>query len=214
MGIIGVDEAGKGPVLGSMFVAAVRISSEGMVPDSAVDSKKLTKKQREKIANIINKLENCSIGIEEIKVEEIDMVGSNMNNLTAMGHARAISQIVKEGDKIYLDAADVNAQRFGEKIGRELDVEVQIFSEHKADEKYPIVSAASIIAKVERDAHVSNLARNLGEIGSGYPADVRTQSFLKKYLEDNGKLPECARLSWKTSKNLLNRHSQKTIGEY
>ena len=214
MGIIGVDEAGKGPVLGSMFVAAVRVSSENMVPDSVADSKKLTKKQREKIANIIIKIENCSMGIEEIKVEEIDTVDSNMNNLTAMGHAKAISQIVREGDKIYLDAADVNAQRFGEKIRRELDVKVQIFSEHKADEKYPIVSAASIIAKVERDAHISKLAKFFGEIGSGYPADVRTQEFLKKYLDENNRLPECARLSWKTSKNLLNRHSQKKIGEY
>ena len=84
--------------------------------------------------------------------------------------------------------------------------DLNITSEHNADEKYPIVSAASILAKVRRDELVRNLERTVGkEIGSGYPADPKTITFLESWVRENGTLPDFARSSWETSKNILGR---------
>ena len=113
-----------------------------------------------------------------------------------------------------MDAADVNPERFATRVLDGLDVEVQIISEHKADQKYPIVSAASILAKVARDSHVSDLAKTYENMGSGYPSDSRTIDFLERYILENGTLPNCARKSWKTSKDIMGRKAQKSIEEW
>ena len=214
MAIIGVDEAGKGPVIGSMFVVAARVQSEEDLPDDVVDSKKLTPKRREEIAKELVKVEYFSMGIQEVTIEEIDRPDSNMNILTAEAHARAISEIAENGDYIYVDAADVNPERFATRVLDGLNVEVQIISEHRADQKYPVVSAASILAKVTRDAHIAELANTYGNMGSGYPSDSRTREFLQRYILENGTLPNCARKSWKTSKDILDKTAQKSIGEW
>ena len=214
MAIIGVDEAGKGPVIGSMFVVAARVRAQEDIPDHVLDSKKLTPERREYIAQELMGLEFFSRGVEEVGIEEIDLPSSNMNVLTAEAHARAISRVVEEGDCIYLDAADVNPERFAERVLRGIDVEVEIISEHKADMNYPIVSAASILAKVIRDAHIIDLTETYGNVGSGYPSDAITRQFLEKYINDNGSLPDCARRSWKTSKDLLAKTGQKSIEDW
>jgi len=92
---------------------------------------------------------------------------------------------------------------------------IDITSEHKAEVKYPVVSAASILAKVERDALVKKIGENEGvEIGSGYPADPKTIQFLENYVKEHGSLPDFARRSWETSRNLLERYEQRTLFEY
>ncbi|WP_415487178.1 ribonuclease HII [Candidatus Hikarchaeum yamanae] len=214
MAIIGVDEAGKGPVIGSMFVVAARVQSEEDLPDDVVDSKKITARRREEIADKLVEVESFSMSAQEVTIEEIDRPDSNMNILTAEAHARAISEIAENGDYIYVDAADVNPERFARRVLDGLNVEVQIISEHRADQKYPIVSAASILAKVARDSHVSDLARTYEDIGSGYPSDSRTIDFLERYILENGTLPNCARKSWKTSKDIMGRNAQKSIEEW
>jgi ribonuclease HII len=83
-----------------------------------------------------------------------------------------------------------------------LPFKVQIISEHKADKKYPIVSAASIIAKVERDKAIKEIEEKYGEVGCGYPTDPKTIKFLEKYLKKYGKYPEFVRKSWKPAKRL------------
>ncbi len=93
----------------------------------------------------------------------------------------------------YVDACDVNAERFGFNIRRNLDFDLEIVSCHEADNKYPIVMAASILAKVHRDALISEISEKLGEdVGSGYPNDPVTIEFLKSYYKKNKKLPDCA----------------------
>jgi ribonuclease HII len=104
----------------------------------------------------------------------------------------------------YVDACDVNAGRFGYNIRQHLDFEVEILSCHEADSKYPIVSAASIIAKVHRDAIVAGIGETLGEdVGSGYPTDPVTREFLKNYYKKHRRLPDCARKSWKTANAIV-----------
>ena len=95
--------------------------------------------------------------------------------------------------------------------------DLKITSEHNADEKYPIVSAASILAKVRRDELVRNIEEENGiEIGSGYPSDRKTINFLDTWVKEHGSLPDFARSSWETSKNIIerSRNNQRTISDY
>ena len=88
---------------------------------------------------------------------------------------------------------------------------VKIISEHKADINYPVVSAASVIAKVERDAEIKKLSEKFGDVGSGYPHDDETIAFLRKYLLKYNELPPFARKSWETIKALQSEKFQKKL---
>ena len=124
-----------------------------------------------------------------------------LNRLEAQTMAKVITAL--KPDVAYVDASDVLADRFGRHIAEDLSFEVEIISEHKADVKYPVVSAASIIAKVERDRAVEQLRQKHGEdMGSGYVADPRTVRFLQKWLERHGDYPDFVRKSWKPAKRL------------
>jgi ribonuclease HII len=75
---------------------------------------------------------------------------------------------------------------------------------HQADAIYPVVSAASIIAKVRRDELIEELKKELGiDFGSGYPSDPKTKEFLIKWgKKHSGKFPEIVRQSWQTVENI------------
>ncbi len=215
---VGVDEAGKGPVLGSMFAAAVRAPPDA-IPDGVRDSKELPPERREEFAGALRRDDRVAVGLAEITVERIDDPGTDMNTLTVAGQAGALSAVAGGGDTVYLDAGDVDAGRFGRRVGERLDAGVDVRAEHGADASHPIVAAASVIAKVERDAHVAGLAAEYGAVGSGYPSDPTTRSFLASYVDDHGELPDCARASWKTSEDALAAHGigaedQSTLGEF
>jgi ribonuclease HII len=167
------------------------------------DSKKLSPKKREAFAAELKEMLDYELVI--LTPETIDArVGSeeNLNALEVNCFADAI-RAVKPGTA-YVDACDVNAERFGINIRRNLDFDLEIVSCHEADSKYPIVSAASIIAKVHRDALVAGIGEQLGEdVGSGYPMDPVTREFLKNYYKKNKCLPDCARKSWKTADAII-----------
>ena len=115
---------------------------------------------------------------------------------------------------IYVDAADVNESRFSEEILSHLSYRPKIISEHKADAKYPEVSAASIIAKVERDRRVEKIAEEIGDFGSGYPADPRTYEFLRRYYREHGDLPPHVRRSWKSAKKVIREAMQSSLKDF
>jgi len=119
----------------------------------------------------------------------------------------------------YVDSADVNEKRFGRDILSELSFKPEIVSKHKADDTYPIVGAASILAKTRRDNEVQIIEKKLQEklnlpLGSGYPADPITQEFLKTWLDKFGKLPPHTRRSWKTAQGLLDEIRIKKLDEF
>jgi ribonuclease HII len=94
---------------------------------------------------------------------------------------------------------------------------VDVHAEHRADESYPLVAAASVVAKVERDARIDALADDYAEygpIGSGYPSDPTTRDFLRTYVEETGTLPDCARASWSTSSDVLAAAEQSGLSEF
>ncbi|AUG46383.1 ribonuclease HII [Haloarcula taiwanensis] len=208
----GVDEAGKGPVLGSMFAAAVR-ADPAVLPDGVGDSKDIRPERRERLAEEIRELADA-VGVAEIPVERIDADGTDMNTLTVEGQAAALSEVARDDLSGMVDAGDTDAVRFGHRVAEAVDADVTVRAEHGADETDPVVGAASIIAKVARDTHVADLAGEYGDVGSGYPSDPTTRAFLADYVERHGELPACARRSWSTCDDVLAAAEQASLGEF
>lgn len=210
----GADEAGKGPVLGSMFGAAV-LAEPGVIPDGVDDSKRLPPARRETLAAAMRDSDGIRIGVAEIPTTLIDDPQTDMNTLTVKAHVDALSQVVSDGHQGVVDAGDTSEARFGDRVAGGLDADVTVDARHGADEEDPLVAAASVIAKVERDAHVSNLAETYdAPLGSGYPSDETTVEFLTGYVGVHGKLPPCARETWSTSQRVLAETQQSDLGDF
>ena len=210
----GVDEAGKGPVLGSMFAAAVRADPDAL-PAGIDDSKGLTPARREELAATLRADARIEIGVAEIPTARIDDPETDMNTLTVAAQADALATVVRDGDRGTVDAGDTDAARFGRRVRDRLDVTVDLTAEHGADESDPLVGAASIVAKVERDAHVAALATEFdADLGSGYPSDPTTRAFRADYVDAHGELPDCARSSWSTSRDVLAAAEQSGLDDF
>ncbi|MEC8446495.1 MAG: ribonuclease HII [Candidatus Thermoplasmatota archaeon] len=197
--ICGVDEAGKGPVMGPMVVAAVSVENAKLVENLGFkDSKLLSSQRRLKLFNLIK--QNYSYEIEIINVEKIDeyRMKNQLNLLNRKAFEKVISKL--NPNVAYVDAADVNEERFGREIKINLTNpnDTDVISMHKADSMIPVVAAASIIAKETRELEIKKLKKEIGDFGSGYPSDERTIKFLKSYFHDNSRWPPGTRKSWKT----------------
>jgi ribonuclease HII len=206
--IAGVDEAGRGCVIGPLVVAGVMIKNENMsiLNELGVkDSKLLTPEKREILYPVIIQLAEKYHTIK-IMPSQIDIVVESARRLHKLNRleAQTMAQIIEElkPDQAYVDAADTIEQRFGNHIRERLKTKTRIMSRHKADRIYPIVSAASIIAKVERDREIENLRNEYGNFGSGYLTDEKTMIFLKQLLERHGDYPDFVRKSWKPAKRV------------
>ena len=206
--MIGVDEAGKGAVVGSMFVAAVAGDPDDL-PDGIRDSKRLTPDERERLASLVR--DGYEVSVVEIPPGEIDSYVSDggMNDLMVEAHSRALEDIDADltADEPILDASDVDADRFGRRVADRLGAdETDVDAEHGADEAHPIVSAASVVAKVERDSHVAGL-----DAGSGYPGDPEAVEFLREQAPD---YPDCVRLSWSTARRIAEKEPQSAFNDF
>lgn len=203
---IGVDEAGKGPVIGSLFVAGV-LNFDGLEKIGVKDSKKLSPARREYLAALIE--DATEVHVVEMTASEID--GDRKRQSLNVTMVDLFSAVVErfQPDRAIVDAADVNQERFASNIRsnyeRDVKKEIDIISEWKADVHFPIVSAASIVAKVHRDRSIKQLALEIdAEIGSGYPSDVKTIQFLKGLVKEKGdNIPPYVRRSWKTVEKLI-----------
>jgi ribonuclease HII len=208
---VGVDEAGKGPVLGSMFAAAVRAPREAL-PEGIDDSKRLSDERREELADRLRADERVEVGLAELTPAEID--AGNMNDLTVAAHADALSAVVRDGDAGVCDAGDVDAERFAARVAARVDADVAVVAEHGADGADELVGAASVLAKSAREAHVATLREAYGEVGSGYPSDPTTRRYLREHVEATGELPSCARTSWSTCNAVLAAAEQSGLDEF
>jgi ribonuclease HII len=198
--ICGVDEAGRGPVIGPLVVAGVLVSSSGLkrLGELGVrDSKLHTPAQRE---DLYKKLTGF-VDFHSIRIQAADL--DTLMSLKKLNHieAREFARIV---DKLspsiaYIDAADVSPGNFRRTMLLYLKSQPRLVVEHKADERYPVVSAASIIAKVERDREIKRLHKIHGDFGSGYTSDPKTQKFLETCFRETHSFPDCVRKKWKTT---------------
>jgi len=220
-GTAGIDEAGRGPMIGPMVICGVLIDPEKL-PElkqiGARDSKTLSHAQRVRLKKGIEQIAS-KIVIRSVSAAKIDRLRkrTTMNEI----EIAEFSSIAKTLNPqiLYLDAADVKADRFGIKVGELSGLASQgavIISEHKADSKYPIVSAASIIAKVERDRAISEYHKKYGDFGSGYPSDPKTVDFVKILVSNNQKLPPVVRKSWESVRKILDEKSaeQSTLDSF
>jgi len=209
--ILGIDEAGRGPLIGPLVIAGVLIDEKSVDRLGKVkDSKQLKPAKREQFyEKIVVSAQAYEIII--IPPEEIDAAlmnpNTNLNWLEADKMAELINLL--KPDKVYADCPSTNIRAFTEYLRRKVGDKVELILEHKADEKYPVVSAASILAKVTRDRSVETLRGVYGDFGSGYLTDPKTQLF----IENDISLP-IFRRSWVTWKRKMNAKSQKTLGDY
>ena len=212
---VGSDEAGKGPVLGPMVAAAVRVDTDAL-PPAVDDSKRLTPARREELDAEIRDAAR-GVGVAVVTTSRIDAPETDMNTLTVDAHAEALSNVAVDGDTVSADAGDVSESRFARRVAAgvgDRGVAIEVRAEHGADATYPAVAAASIVAKVERDRRVEQLNTEYGAIGSGYPSDPTTRTFLREYVRDHGSLPDCARASWKTCDDVLRAAEQSALDEF
>jgi ribonuclease HII len=207
----GVDEAGRGPVLGSLFVACVS-AAPAALPAGIDDSKRLAPPRRAALAAGLRADEHVSLAVSEVTPDEID--DGSLNALTVGAMADAIDRAAADGTSGVVDACDTDVERFGRRVAVETATEVDIAAEHGADEVHALVGAASIVAKVARDEHVAELAAEYGPVGSGYPSDPTTREFLREYVREHGDLPPFARASWRTSRDVLEAASQSVLAEF
>ena len=211
MWICGIDEAGKGPVLGPMVAAGVLVSSDDDLSSLGIkDSKQLSAKKREAVFAEI--CASCKTAVVIKTPAEIDARDCTMNQFTVLCHAEVLRALSPE--RVYLDACDVNAERFGTNVLSASGVSAEVISEHKADARYTVVGAASIVAKVTRDRIIEELKAEFGEIGSGYPSDAKTVAFLTDYITEHGVPPSCARKSWQTVSDILSKSAQKNLFDF
>lgn len=214
--ISGIDEAGRGPVLGPMVVAGVKVHDDGDLIELGVkDSKKLSPSKREEMEQKIK--DRCEFTIKTIPAKEIDLLRKSMslNLLEVKKFAEIINELCLESDTCYVDSASVDENKFKEMINKNLQFHPQIISKHGADDDYPVVSAASILAKVKRDRKTQEISEELGvDIGSGYPSDMKTREFLKNWISNKGSLPPYTRKSWETSQELMNRAKTRSLDDF
>jgi ribonuclease HII len=212
--IVGVDEAGRGPVMGPLVVAGVAVESDVPFRHMNVrDSKKLSPEKREALAPEIEKLSIFEVVV--IPAERIDVMRAEMslNDFEAKLFAEVIDKLRPE--TAYVDAADVDAIEFKRCVRRELSFDVEIVSQHNADELFPVVSAASILAKVCRDREMRMIEEKIGmHIGSGYASDTDTIAFLETWIRENGSLPPHTRASWDTARRLLAESRTRKLDDF
>lgn len=208
--VAGVDEAGRGCAIGPLVIAGVMMKEENLHTLKGLgvkDSKLLSPKKRETLSiEIVRLAEKHSV--LKLAPTEIDRAvesGRKLHKLNRL-EAQTMAKIIEDlkPDEVYVDAADVLEDRFRNHIQEELTIKTKIISKHKADRTYVVVSAASIIAKVERDKDIETLSQEYGDFGSGYLTDPKTMAFLKQWLNSHSDYPDCVRKSWKPAKKAKN----------
>ncbi len=214
--ILGIDESGRGPVIGDMVIAGVLLPTKEseleLVKSGVKDSKKLSKHKREDLFPLIQEI-STKVITKVISASQVDEWRKNKGSLNDM-EAKFFSQVISEAParRIFVDCSDVITGTFRERMERYKGGNIQgLVCRHFADDTFPVVSAASVVAKVVRDRRIFRLSRSFGEMGSGYCHDPRTLSFLQNWLDDNGSFPDFVRKTWYTARRLKDSRNQRKL---
>ena len=202
MSVCGVDDAGRGSVLGPLVIAGIvikRTKVNQLKNQGIRDSKKLTPLARERLyRKIINIVDDYYVARISPKIIDKSVFNHALNHLEAQYMAKVISKL--SPSIAFVDSCDVNPSRFGKEISK-LTLHSKIKSYHHADSKFVVVSAASILAKVSRDRAITKLKKKYN-VGSGYPSDPKTKAFVKKSIKRIESLT-FIRKSWKPVQILM-----------
>jgi ribonuclease HII len=208
----GVDEAGRGALVGPLIVAGISIKSSRLhelVKIGIKDSKMLSPKQRRSLVpKLVDQVE--FICICKLTPTDVDrgVINSSLNLLEAQAMAVVIENIFP--DTVFIDSCDVNPIRYRKSVSEFVCVNRprRIISLHHAEDASIAVAGASIVAKVTRDYEMLRIRQEYGEMGSGYPSDKKTKKFVREWIEKNNTSRQFIRESWKPMKTLLNRDYQ------
>lgn len=209
----GVDEAGRGSVMGPLVVGAVWVEDDDVLSEIGVrDSKKLTPRMRERMyGEIVESAAHWEVVIASAAdIDERRQVKS-LNDVELDMFAEAVN--AHPCETAYADCPDVNDARFAARLGS-MCGDVGIIAKHKADDLYPVVSAASIVAKVTRDRMIADLHEELGDFGSGYPSDHYTMDFISGWIRDNGCPPPHARRSWEPVRQMMSARAVRRLDDW
>ncbi len=220
---LGIDDAGRGPVIGPMVLAGCLIDEDAekeLKKLGVKDSKQLTQKRREFLAEKIKeKAEAFEIVMAKpIEIDESNKQGINLNELEAIKSAEIINKINKEHEKIkvIVDCPSPSIKKWQDLLKTKIEnlSNLEISCEHKADKNHIAVSAASILAKTEREREMDILKKEFGnEVGSGYPSDPLTCRFLEKHTQRH-KDAGIFRQTWETWKKACSKKEQKKLSEF
>ncbi len=210
----GVDEAGRGSVMGPLVVGAVYVEDDSVLKEIGVrDSKKLTPKSRERMYDqIVTEAADYAIVIASAADIDDRRTRMSLNEVELEMFREAVSKIPVT--RVYADCPDVNEMSFSSALSIRLN-NITVIGRHKADDTYPVVSAASIVAKVTRDRMIEDISREFGvDIGSGYPSDQQTMGFIKGWIKKNGVSPKHTRNSWEPVRKLLSVSANTRITDW
>jgi ribonuclease HII len=224
--ITGIDEAGRGALIGPLVIAGVTIDStlERKLRDIGVkDSKMLSPRRREQLESQIIELlktkgvsSRVVIPIPPCKIDNYRAEKVNLNTIEIRTMAEIIDMI--GGDKVYIDALTSNPDKFKRKLLETLQTKKDpddIIAENYADKNYTVVGAASILAKVERDRAIKEIKRKVNyDFGVGYPHDERTIRFVEELIKSKKPLPSFVRKSWATIQLLKEKNWQRKLKDF
>lgn len=188
-------------MIGPMAIAIVAVDDQGKLRALGVrDSKKLSPSKRKRLFGEVMRLASCAKHVL-VPPEEIDryVVANQLNELEMKKMMELIQSC--SADVVYVDSPDPKPERFGGRL--EAATGRRVIAMNEADALIPVVSAASIVAKVIRDGEIDKLKKQYGDFGSGYPSDPRTTSFLESWVKEHGDLPPIVRRTWRTVDRLL-----------
>ena len=209
----GIDEAGRGSVMGPLVVGTVYCENDDILTSIGVkDSKKLTPNARERMFDLISGSHPTYVSIAS--AEDIDLRRKtrslNVIELEMFVEVASHSPLTA----IYADCPDINETGFARSMSSKLR-DSKIIAKHKADDIFPVVSAASIIAKVTRDRMIESIETEFGiPIGSGYPSDTVTMDFIEKWIKENGTPPKHTRCSWEPVRQLMTVSKNTRISDW
>lgn len=206
---IGIDEAGRGPLIGDMVVAGVMANKDvisDLIKDGLVESKQLSSTERREI---YHKALSKGVFVVAVYVSPWRIDRENLNKL----EVEAIRWIIEVISKtmggvhnseisVYIDEVKGKTNIVKQTVLEYLQSRInEIRMESDADKKYPVVALASIFAKVLRDYSINLLEKLFGDFGSGYPADPRLEDWLKSIYLSISKPPLFIRRSWSNLSN-------------
>jgi ribonuclease HII len=204
--ICGIDDAGRGSMLGPLVIAGISIDKKNIRKLSTLgvkDSKKLSAKKREELyTQIISLVDDHFVTKISPKSIDTSVEKHGLNHLEAKYMAKVVLKL--NSDTSYVDSCDVNPKRFGKEISK-LSNNKKIRSYHHADSRFVVVSAASILAKVTRDRAIARLRKDY-DLGSGYPSDTKTIDFVARYYKNQKIMPIFVRKSWKPTKKIIDKN--------
>jgi ribonuclease HII len=214
--VLGIDEAGRGSVLGPLVVGAflcAEESVESLRGHGVRDSKLLSAERREAVySKLAGVGELTSIALLPRTIDRYVSHGG-LNELELESFATLIRRLRPE--VAYVDACDPNAERFGQRLEARSGGGTTVVSRHKADRDFPIVGAASIVAKVRRDAAIERLRRTAGEaIGCGYAHDPETRACVLRHARDGGVVPPWMRRTWETVQSVKRAYPARTLDTF